>query len=146
MRARALRAARLAGLACGLFSALGILATHAPIVAQGAVPKGEWRYIGGDAGHTRYLPLDQINAGNFEKLQVAWVWRGDNFGPAVDYVFCSTPIYVDGILYTVSGQRRTVAAIDPVREKRCGRTVNRTRPCTSAACATTTGKALPTAR
>ena len=113
MRARALRAARLAGLACGLSSALGILATHAPIVAQGTVPKGEWRYIGGDAGHTRYLPLDQINAGNFEKLQVAWVWRGDNFGPAVDYVFRSTPIYVDGILYTVAGQRRTVAAIDP---------------------------------
>jgi quinoprotein glucose dehydrogenase len=73
---------------------------------------GEWRHIGGDAFHTRYLPLDQINAGNFEKLQVAWVWRGDNFGPAVDYVMRSTPLFVDGMLYTVAGQRRTVAAID----------------------------------
>jgi glucose dehydrogenase len=61
----------------------------------------------------RYLPLDHINAANFENLQIAWIWRGDNFGPAVDYVFRSTPIYVDGILYTVAGQRRTVAAIDP---------------------------------
>jgi quinoprotein glucose dehydrogenase len=86
---------------------------NAPVIAQGSTPKGEWRYIGGDAGHTRYLPLDQIDASNFEQLQVAWVWRGDNFGPTVDYVFRSTPIYVDGVLYTVAGQRRTVAAIDP---------------------------------
>jgi quinoprotein glucose dehydrogenase len=104
----------MARLAVGLASALGVLATIAPIVAQrGTAPRGEWRHIGGDAWHTRYLPLDQINAANFESLQIAWVWRGDNFGPAVDYVFRSTPIYVDGILYTVAGQRRTVAAIDP---------------------------------
>jgi quinoprotein glucose dehydrogenase len=102
----------LAGLACGLSCVLAV-ATDAPIVAQSSAQKNEWRYIGGDAWHTRYLPLDQINATNFEKLQIAWVWRGDNFGPAVDYVFRSTPIYVDGILYTVAGQRRTVAAIHP---------------------------------
>ena len=54
-------------------------------------PQGEWRYIGGDAGHTRYSPLDQINATNFEDLEQAWVWRGDNYGPTVDYLFRSTP-------------------------------------------------------
>ena len=112
-RAGARARPRLAGLAVGLAVILGVFATTAPIDAQGAAPKGEWRYIGGDAGHTRYLPLDQINSTNFENLQVAWVWRGDNFGPAVDFVFRSTPIYVDGILYTVAGARRTVAAIDP---------------------------------
>ncbi|HXV62288.1 MAG TPA: hypothetical protein VEK15_16425, partial [Vicinamibacteria bacterium] len=74
---------------------------------------GEWRTIGGDAGHTRYSPLDQIDAGNFEDLEQAWLWRGDNFGPTVDFLFRSTPIYVDGLLYTVAGYRRTVAAIDP---------------------------------
>ena len=114
MSVRAHRASRLAGLAAGLALILGAFARTAPIIdAQGAAPRGEWRYIGGDAWHTRYLPLDQINASNFEDLQIAWVWRGDNFGPAVDYVFRSTPIYVDGILYTVAGQRRSVAAIDP---------------------------------
>ena len=112
-RAGARARPRLAGLAVGLAVILGVFATTAPIDAQGAAPKGEWRYIGGDAGHTRYLPLDQINSTNFENLQVAWVWRGDNFGPAVDFVFRSTPIYVDGILYTVAGARRTLAAIDP---------------------------------
>jgi quinoprotein glucose dehydrogenase len=113
MFARAHRAATLAGVALGLSFTPGIPVANAPVIAQGSTPKGEWRYIGGDAGHTRYLPLDQIDANNFEQLQVAWVWRGDNFGPTVDYVFRSTPIYVDGVLYTVAGQRRTVAAIDP---------------------------------
>jgi quinoprotein glucose dehydrogenase len=81
--------------------------------AQSAPPVGEWRYIGGDVFHSRYSPLDQITAANFEKLQVAWTWRGDNFGPKVDYLFRSTPIYVDGVLYTVAGERRTLAAVDP---------------------------------
>ncbi len=74
---------------------------------------GEWRYIGGDAGHTRYSPLDQINKDNFEDLETAWVFRGDNYGSTVDYLFRSTPIYVEGLLYTVAGRRRTVIAIDP---------------------------------
>ena len=113
MSGRAHRALRVAGLAVGLASILGAFVATTPIDAQGTVPKGEWRYVGGDSSHTRYLPLDQINATNFENLQIAWIWRGDNFGPAVDFVFRSTPIYVDGILYTVAGARRTVAAIDP---------------------------------
>ncbi len=74
---------------------------------------GEWHYLGGDAGHTRSNPrLNQINASNFSDLQVAWTWRGDNFGPSVEYTFRSTPVFVDGVLYTVVGQRRQVAAID----------------------------------
>ena len=81
--------------------------------AQAQTENGEWRYIWGDLAATRYSPLDQINAGNFEDLEVAWVWRGDNYGPAPDFILRSTPIYVDGILYTVSGRRRTVTAIDP---------------------------------
>lgn len=76
-------------------------------------PTGEWRYWGADAWSTRYSPLDQIDATNFESLEVAWTWRSDNFGPEVDYVLRATPIYADGILYTVAGQRRAVVAIDP---------------------------------
>jgi len=114
MNARGDRAAGRRRILLGLTCALGILAGGLAIVAQGRNnPIGEWRYIGGDARHTRYSPLDQINAGNFAKLQVAWVWRGDNFGPAVDNVLRSTPLYVDGMLYTSAGQRRTLAAIDP---------------------------------
>src|SRR5690606_4412694 len=74
---------------------------------------GEWRTLGADAWNTRYSPLDQIDASNFQDLQVAWVWRGDNFGPEPDRQFKSTPSYVNGRLYTVAGERRQVVAIDP---------------------------------
>ena len=59
---------------------------------------GEWRYLGGNIGHTRYSPLDQINRTNFGELEPAWIWRTDNFGPNPDYFSRSTPIYVDGVL------------------------------------------------
>jgi quinoprotein glucose dehydrogenase len=73
---------------------------------------GQWRYLGGDAGHTRSSTLNQINASNFGKLEVAWIFRGDNFGPGVEFTARATPIYVNGMLYTVVGQRRQVVAID----------------------------------
>ena len=94
--------------------AIAIISVSVPGTGQEqGSPDGEWRYIGGDAWHTRYAPLDQINAANFEELEQAWIWRGDNFGPTVDFLFRSTPIYADGMLYTVAGRRRTVIAIDP---------------------------------
>ena len=71
-----------------LLAVLAIVAAAHGLGAQGQqAPAGEWRYIGGDASHTRYSPLDQITASNFEKLEVAWTWRGDNFGPTVDTIF-----------------------------------------------------------
>jgi glucose dehydrogenase len=76
-------------------------------------PPGEWRYQSGDAWGTRFSPNTQINASNYETLEEAWIWRGDNFGPSPDGVSRATPIYADGLLYTVAGYRRTVAAIDP---------------------------------
>ena len=93
----------------------GVLATAAAAPAQRltGTENGEWRYLGGDAGHTRSSPVDQINGGNFSDLEVAWIWRGDNFGPNLDYFNRSTPIYVDGILYTVASPRRQVVAIEP---------------------------------
>lgn len=75
----------------------------------GSTAQGEWHYLGGNAYHQRYSPLDQIDAGNFEDLEIAWTWRGDNFDPAPAR---GKPIYVDGIVYTVVGNRRTVVAID----------------------------------
>ena len=33
------------------------------------------------SGNSRYSALDQINAGNFDKLQVAWKFQTDNLGP-----------------------------------------------------------------
>ena len=76
-------------------------------------PYGEWRYQSADSWGTRYSPVNQIDSSNFGDLEVAWTWQANNFGPEVDYQMKSTPTYIDGILYTVAGQRRTVVAIDP---------------------------------
>ena len=86
-----------------------------PVTAQPMLgtENGEWRYLGGNVGHTRYSPLDQINGENFEDLEIAWIFHSDNFGPNLDYFSRSTPIYVDGVVYTVMTPRRQVVALDP---------------------------------
>ena len=71
---------------------------------------GQWQYLGGDSHHTRYSPAAQINAGNFEELEEAWIWDGSSFSAASGR---STPSYINGRLYTVAGPRRHVVAIDP---------------------------------
>jgi quinoprotein glucose dehydrogenase len=37
--------------------------------------KGEWRSYAADARGTKYAPLDQITAENFDNLELAWTWR-----------------------------------------------------------------------
>jgi quinoprotein glucose dehydrogenase len=93
--------------------ALVALLTISAAAQDRGSPDGEWRFQSGDAWGTRYSPLDQIDASNFEDLEVQWVWRGDNYGPHPLYLSRSTPSYIDGILYTVAGYRRTVVAMDP---------------------------------
>ena len=44
--------------------------------------------------------------------EVAWIFRGDNFGPGLEFTARATPVYANGLLYTVMGQRRQVVAID----------------------------------
>ncbi len=101
----------------GLYLALAfsvLLAAPASLVGQGGpgTENGEWHYLGGDAAHTRYSPLDQIDASNFEDLEVAWIWRADNFAPTVTFASKSTPTFVDGILYTAVSSRRQLVAMD----------------------------------
>ncbi len=97
----------------GLASALLILTATTAFAQLPGTENGEWRYLGGDAGHTRSSTLDQINASNFEDLEVDWIWKSDNFGPNLDYFSRATPIYADGLVYTVATTRRQVIAIDP---------------------------------
>jgi quinoprotein glucose dehydrogenase len=72
---------------------------------------GEWRYWGADAWSTRYSPLDQINASNFDKLQVAWQWNAGTFGE--DEYYRTTPLYANGRMFTVATTRRVAVALDP---------------------------------
>jgi quinoprotein glucose dehydrogenase len=81
-------------------------------LAQTGTASGEWRYYGGDAQSTKYSPLDQINRDNVAKLQVAWTWKAQNFGPRADPNYEVTPLMVHGVLYLTAGTRRDTIAVD----------------------------------
>ena len=80
--------------------------------AESSAPVGEWPTYGGDLRSTRYAPLDQINAGNFSELEVAWRFKTDAMGPRPEFNFQATPLMVDGVLYMTAGTRRAAVALD----------------------------------
>jgi len=74
--------------------------------------KGEWPYYNGDVRGTRFSPLEQINASNFNKLEVAWRFKTDNLGTRPEFKLEGTPLMVKGVIYTTAGSRRAVIALD----------------------------------
>jgi quinoprotein glucose dehydrogenase len=82
------------------------------VKAQSGGNSSEWPTYGADLASTRYRPLDQINASNFNKLEVAWTFKTDNLGPRPEYRLEGTPLMVGGVLYTTGGTRRAVVALD----------------------------------
>ncbi len=86
------------------------MATH----SQSGAADGHWPHYAGDKGSTKYAPLNQINRSNVNDLEEAWRWA------SVDALlerpgarsFKTTPIVVDGVMYTSTAFSQ-VAAIDP---------------------------------
>jgi quinoprotein glucose dehydrogenase len=72
---------------------------------------GEWPHYTADLAGTRYSPLNQINADNFNKLEVAWRFKTDNLGTRPEYKLEGTPLMVKGMIYTTAGTRRSVIAL-----------------------------------
>jgi len=91
-----------------------ILSAPAPLVGQSGARNGEWRSYAADGGSTRYSPLDQINAGNFNQLEIAWRFKTDNLGPRPEFQYEGTPLFANGVLYATAGTRRAVVALDAV--------------------------------
>ena len=83
-----------------------------PATGQSGSRRADWPTYGGDLASTRYSPLDQITAGNFNTLQVAWRFKTDNLGPRPEFELQSTPLAVNGVLYTTGGTRRAAVALD----------------------------------
>jgi quinoprotein glucose dehydrogenase len=73
---------------------------------------GEWAWYTADMAGTKYRPLDQINASNFNKLEIAWRFKTDNLGSRPEYKLEGTPLMVNGSLYTTGGTRRSVISLD----------------------------------
>ncbi len=79
---------------------------------QPSTKNGEWPHYTADLKGTKYSPLDQIDASNFNKLEVAWRFKTDNFGTRPEYKLEGTPLMIKGVLYATAGTRRDVIALD----------------------------------
>jgi quinoprotein glucose dehydrogenase len=95
-----------------LFPPILFMLAAVPVSGQHGATQGEWRFYGGDAGSTKYAPLDQINATNVKQLTITWRWKAENFGPRPDYNWEVTPLMVRGVLYFTAGSRRDAVAVD----------------------------------
>ena len=90
--------------ACALVLVLSCAAS--PALAQHGAVDGQWRAYAADVGATKYSPLDRIDAGNVDRLRIAWT------RPTVDQSILdvvpelgygnanrATPLMVDGVVY-----------------------------------------------
>ena len=94
-----------------LFAVLSIVAAALPVVAQHGAKNGEWRFYGGDAGSTKYSPLDQINARTSRTCRSCGAGNRE-LRPPPDFNWEVTPLMVDGVLYFTAGSRRDAVAVD----------------------------------
>jgi quinoprotein glucose dehydrogenase len=89
-----------------------VLTAGVGLQAQRGSTGGEWRAWAGDPGSTRYAPLDQINAANFNTLRPVWTFRTETLGARPDFNLQATPLMVHGVLYFTAGAHRDAVAVD----------------------------------
>ena len=96
--------------------AAGAALAAAPLRAQNASlsqpADTDWPVYGGNLGYWRYKALDQINAANFNQLEVAWQFKTDNLGTHPEFILQCTPLVIKGRLYATAGSRRDVVCLD----------------------------------
>lgn len=74
----------------------------------------QWRDYGRTKAATRYVPADQINADNVQRLEVAWSYQTGDLPEAYPqarnaYSFQATPLKVDDSLYVCSPRNIVIA-------------------------------------
>ncbi|HWB85191.1 MAG TPA: pyrroloquinoline quinone-dependent dehydrogenase [Bryobacteraceae bacterium] len=67
-------------------------------------PAREWRNYGGDAGATRYSPLDQVKPSNVKQLKVAWAHHTEDAMERPATTIEGEPIVVNGVMYIQTAQ------------------------------------------
>jgi len=88
------------------------LACLGAVISAQTRPNVDWPTYGADLANSKYRPLDQINATNFNKLEIAWRFKTDNLGSRPEFRLEGTPLVVNGVLYAAAGTRRSVVALD----------------------------------
>ena len=85
-----------------------LLTAHALASAAAAQTSADWPTSGGEAGGGQYSALDQVNADNVNRLELAWTHNsGDMAWLQV------TPIHANNTLYYCTPMNRVIA-LDPV--------------------------------
>jgi len=74
--------------------------------------KGDWPLYFADPSGSRYSPQSQIDASNFNKLEMAWHFKTDQLGARPEYKLEGTPLEINGTVYATAGSRRAVVALD----------------------------------
>jgi quinoprotein glucose dehydrogenase len=92
--------------------AAGLALAAAGAWGQSGNKAGEWPHYTADLKGTKYAPLAQIDASNFNKLEVAWHFKTDNLGTRPEYKLEGTPLMIKGVLYATAGTRRSIIALD----------------------------------
>ena len=95
-----------------LAGAVAFLVVIAPPAQTQQAANQNWGSYGADRNNTRYSPLSQIDATNFSKMEVAWTFTTANLGPVAETNLESTPLVIDGVLYSTAGDRRDVIALN----------------------------------
>src|SRR3979411_1177233 len=88
------------------------VSAEGPSSGQPSTKNGDWPHYTADLKGTKYSPLDQVNASNFNKLEVAWRFKTDNLGTRPEYKLEGTPLAIKGTLYATAGTRRSIIALD----------------------------------
>src|SRR5260370_17694754 len=99
-------------LVSALSLAAALLWSAASALGQPRAKDGEWPSYNADLAGSRYRPLDQINASNFKKLEIAWRFKTDSIGNRPEYKLEGTPLMVNGVVYATAGSRRAAIALD----------------------------------
>jgi quinoprotein glucose dehydrogenase len=100
-----------------VFAVICLMAATSPLAA-GEAPGtvGNWPAYAGDAGGSRYSPLDQINTANVSELKPAWEIHTGDVSDGTDgrskSEFETTPIVIAGTMYLTTPFNR-VLALDP---------------------------------
>ena len=80
--------------------------------AMPSTKNGDWPTFTADLRGSKYSPLDQIDASNFSKMEIAWRLKTDNLGPRPENKLEGTPLEVKGTVYATAGTRKSVVALD----------------------------------
>jgi len=98
-----------------------VLALSAAVMAGRALAAGagdqanvEWPTYAGNWDASKYRPLDQINASNFNQLEIVWRFKTDHIGNRPEFKLEGTPLEIGGVIYATAGSRRGVIALDAV--------------------------------